>query len=140
MGPWAASLLPKLLVVLLAVTAINRIRGGLAEVERRGSEACAPPAAATRIEFERFFEAHDGARLFYRYWPAVSGGDQNAIVLLHRGHEHSGRMTHVVEELDLPNFAMFAWDARGHGRSVLPPGSSPSLTAGVSVRSPRFTS
>jgi alpha-beta hydrolase superfamily lysophospholipase/phosphatidylglycerophosphate synthase len=127
MGPWAASLLPKLLVVLLAVTAINRIRGGLAEAEPRRSQACAAPAAATRTEFERFFETHDGARLFYRYWPAVSGGDQNAIVLLHRGHEHSGRMTHVVEELDLPNFAVFAWDARGHGRSVLPPGSSPSL-------------
>ncbi|HEY6305900.1 MAG TPA: bifunctional alpha/beta hydrolase/class I SAM-dependent methyltransferase [Candidatus Angelobacter sp.] len=90
-------------------------------------EAPAAPAPATRTEQQRFFETHDGARLFYRYWPGLSGGDQNAIVLLHRGHEHSGRMTHVVEELDLPNYAMFAWDARGHGRSVLPPGSTPSL-------------
>ena len=111
----------------------NRVRGGLAEVEGEDEEkdrrvgALAPPAAETRTAQECFFETHDGARLFYRYWPALVGGDEHAIVLLHRGHEHSGRMRHVVDELLLPNFAMFAWDARGHGRSPLPEGSSPTL-------------
>ena len=42
---------------------------------------------------------------------------RGAIVLFHRGHEHGGRIAHLVDELDLPDFAFFAWDARGHGRS-----------------------
>jgi alpha-beta hydrolase superfamily lysophospholipase len=32
---------------------------------------------------------------------------------------------HVVDELDLPDFAMFAWDARGHGMSALKGGDRP---------------
>ena len=43
-----------------------------------------------------------------------------AAVLFHRGHEHSGRLQYLVDELDLPSVAMFAWDARGHGRSADP--------------------
>ena len=42
---------------------------------------------------------------------------RGAIVMFHRGHEHSGRMAHLVDELRLPDFDFFAWDARGHGRS-----------------------
>jgi alpha-beta hydrolase superfamily lysophospholipase len=76
---------------------------------------------------ECFFETNDGTRLFYRHWPALNRSSGQAIVLLHRGHEHSGRFQHVVDELDLPEFAMFAWDARGHGRSPQKPGNSPSL-------------
>jgi alpha-beta hydrolase superfamily lysophospholipase/SAM-dependent methyltransferase len=58
----------------------------------------------------------DGAELFYRAWiPAAA--KEKALLLFHRGHEHSGRWSEVVEMLDLPNVAVFAWDARGHGRS-----------------------
>jgi alpha-beta hydrolase superfamily lysophospholipase len=81
---------------------------------------------------ERTFQTHDGVALFYRYWPAVSGAPRGAILLFHRGHEHSGRMAHVVDELNLPEFAAFAWDARGHGLSPGARGFSPSL--GTSVR------
>jgi alpha-beta hydrolase superfamily lysophospholipase len=73
-----------------------------------------------RTPEERFFTTSDGTRLFYRYWPALSGPIEHAVVLFHRGHEHSGRLQHVVDELDLPSTAMFAWDARGHGRSATP--------------------
>ena len=66
---------------------------------------------------EKTFRTHDGVELFYRHWPAASGAARGAIVLFHRGHEHSGRMAHLVDELDLPDFDFFAWDARGHGRS-----------------------
>ena len=31
-------------------------------------------------------------RFFYRYRPAADGSSDKAIVLFHRGHEHSGRM------------------------------------------------
>jgi alpha-beta hydrolase superfamily lysophospholipase len=55
-----------------------------------------------------------------------------AIVLVHRGHEHSGRMAHLADELGLPDFDIFAYDMRGHGRSPGVRGDSPSF--GHSVR------
>jgi alpha-beta hydrolase superfamily lysophospholipase len=71
-----------------------------------------------RIPEERFFTTSDATRLFYRYWPPVSGPLKQAVILFHRGHEHSGRLQHIVDELDLPSIGMFGWDARGHGRSA----------------------
>lgn len=72
------------------------------------------------------FETIDGAQIFYRYWPNIDGTDDRAILLLHRGHEHSGRLQHLVDELNLPNYAVFAWDARGHGLSSGKRGHAPS--------------
>src|SRR5690349_8324197 len=89
-------------------------------------------AATPRPVEERFFRTDDGVDLFYRYWPATAGPARGAILLFHRGHEHSGRMAHLADELDLPDFALFAWDARGHGRSPGERGFSPSI--GTSVR------
>src|SRR5262245_21464432 len=80
---------------------------------------------------EKTFKTHDGVELFYRYWPAVAPAPKGAIVLFHRGHEHSGRMAHLADELDLPDFSIFAWDARGHGRSSGERGFSPSLNTSV---------
>lgn len=80
---------------------------------------------------EKTFTTHDGTALFYRYWPAAGEAAQRAIVLFHRGHEHSGRLQHIVDELDLPGYAMFAWDARGHGRSPGERGDSPAFAASV---------
>jgi alpha-beta hydrolase superfamily lysophospholipase len=80
---------------------------------------------------DRKFLTHDGVELFYRHWPATET-PRGAVILLHRGHEHSGRMAHLADELDLPDFALFAWDARGHGLSPGERGFSPSL--GTSVR------
>lgn len=76
-----------------------------------------------RTPEERSFATSDGTRLFYRYWPP-SDPRGHALILFHRGHEHSGRLQHVVDELDLPSVAMFAWDARGHGRSAEPPSAT----------------
>ncbi|HAY29136.1 MAG TPA: bifunctional alpha/beta hydrolase/class I SAM-dependent methyltransferase [Candidatus Accumulibacter phosphatis] len=79
---------------------------------------------------EREFTTHDGSALFYRHWPPLQAtGEARALILLHRGHEHSGRLQHVVDELGLDTFAMFAWDARGHGRSPGPRGDSPGFAA-----------
>lgn len=73
--------------------------------------------SAVRSCEESAFASFDNTALFYRYWPAAGNGSKKAIVLFHRGHEHGGRMAHVVDELDMPGFAFFAWDARGLGRS-----------------------
>jgi alpha-beta hydrolase superfamily lysophospholipase/SAM-dependent methyltransferase len=84
-----------------------------------------------RVAQEARFFTHDGTQLFYRHWPAAGGRGERAIVLFHRGHEHSGRLQHLVDELELPEVAMFAWDARGHGRSPGERGDSPSYAASV---------
>src|ERR1051325_5761172 len=83
-----------------------------------------------RTAQEETFTTHDGSSLFYRHWPADGAADR-AVVLFHRGHEHSGRLQHVVDGLNLPEFAMFAWDARGHGRSPGERGDSPSFADSV---------
>ena len=80
---------------------------------------------------DRTFRTHDDVELSYRYWPGVSETPRGAVALFHRGHEHSGRMAHLPDELNLPDFAMFAWDARGHGRSPGQRGYSPSLAHSV---------
>ena len=70
----------------------------------------------SRQASEHSFRSWDGTELFYRAWlPEQS--ITRAVILFHRGHEHSGRWQDVVDKLDLPDFAIFAWDARGHGRS-----------------------
>jgi alpha-beta hydrolase superfamily lysophospholipase len=76
------------------------------------------------------FSTHDGVELFYRHWPATApdiDAPRQAVLLFHRGHEHSGRIAHLVDELDLPGFDFFAWDARGHGQSPGARGDSPSF-------------
>ncbi|YCH21905.1 bifunctional alpha/beta hydrolase/class I SAM-dependent methyltransferase [Pseudomonas sp. D1-3] len=80
------------------------------------------------------FTTHDGVSLFYRHWPAADGqpgAARRAIVMFHRGHEHGGRMAHLVDELDLQGFDFFAWDARGHGESPGERGDSPSFATSV---------
>ena len=47
---------------------------------------------------EHHFETHDGVQLFYRQWPAIAPR-RGAVVMFHRGHEHSGRIAHLPDEL-----------------------------------------
>lgn len=99
------------------------------------------------------FVTHDQTKLFYQHWAskhtptstpfkqdqshhnqshhAQSTSEKKAILVFHRGHEHSGRMAHLVEELNLPDFDFFAWDARGHGQSPGERGDAPSFSACV---------
>src|SRR3990172_9427006 len=65
---------------------------------------------------EHFMTTWDGTRLFYRAGqPPIPS--PKALVLFHRGHEHSGRFEDVVNALALDDMSVFAWDARGHGLS-----------------------
>jgi alpha-beta hydrolase superfamily lysophospholipase len=75
-------------------------------------------AAAVKqfVPSEHTFEASDGSELFYRAW-LPNRPTEESLVILHRGHEHSGRVQDIVEALNLGDVAVFAWDARGHGRS-----------------------
>jgi alpha-beta hydrolase superfamily lysophospholipase/SAM-dependent methyltransferase len=64
--------------------------------------------------------------LFYRAWTPADA--KRAVILVHRGHEHSGRLVDVVEELGLKDAACFAWDSRGHGKSPGDRGYAPSFS------------
>lgn len=73
----------------------------------------------------------DGVELFFRQWKSIVDAPERVIVLFHRGHEHSGRLQHIVDELTMPKTAFYAWDARGHGLSPGERGYSPSLARSV---------
>lgn len=79
---------------------------------------------------ESKFKSWDGTELFYRAWPA-EGSSGRAILLFHRGHEHSERWIETVEALGLDDVSFFAWDQRGHGNSPGERGAAESLAAVV---------
>src|SRR6476646_10438286 len=68
----------------------------------------------------------DGTELFFRAWLPEKLATK-ALLLFHRGHEHSGRWQETVAALGLEDVAVFAWDQRGHGHSPGERGSAPDL-------------
>src|ERR1043166_7201001 len=89
------------------------------------------PVTPARLQpTEHCLRVSDGTELFYRAWlpeNAGSAGYSKALLLFHRGHEHSGRWQETVEALGLDDVAVFAWDQRGHGRSPGDRGSAKDL-------------
>jgi alpha-beta hydrolase superfamily lysophospholipase len=65
----------------------------------------------------------DGLDLFTQQWKTA---DPKAIVVLHHGFgEHSGRYGHVGQMLNEARYSLYAYDARGHGKSGGPRGHTP---------------
>lgn len=78
------------------------------------------------LKEETTFITHDGVEIYYQHWiPEAS--KNKAIVMFHRGHEHSNRMKHLVNELKLYDYDFFAWDARGHGNTPGDRGYAPNV-------------
>src|SRR5262245_41762702 len=75
---------------------------------------------------EQSMTLDDGTVLFYRAW-LPREPTRKALILFHRGHEHSGRLADLVRGLALSDVAVFAWDARGHGLSGGRRGYAPSF-------------
>ena len=79
------------------------------------------------INGESCYNAYDGTAIYYRYWltmpleeikkPKQQDTQQRQVILLHRGHEHSGRLAELGEQFAAAGYQVFAWDARGNGRS-----------------------
>ena len=96
-------------------------------VRRMKSITCDSHSSVAAMESaSHTFQTRDGLELFYRSWRSHAYCNK-AIVLLHRGHEHADRWDAIVEKLQLPDAAIFAWDARGHGRSPGDRGWAPSV-------------
>jgi alpha-beta hydrolase superfamily lysophospholipase/SAM-dependent methyltransferase len=83
-----------------------------------------------RAEKLSSFKTFDGVDLVYRAWDALTPttGEKKALILIHRGHEHSGRLIDLVEGINLPEFMAFGYDGRGHGKSPGPRGYAPSFS------------
>lgn len=83
----------------------------------------ANPKLKPIIAEQSCFNAYDGTALYYRYWLTMPLADiaehseQKQVILLHRGHEHSGRLSELGESFAQAGYQVFAWDARGNGRS-----------------------
>lgn len=73
----------------------------------------------TRLQFT----TDDGLDLHYKTWNVQ--GATKALVLLHRGHEHADRWDPVIPGLTIPDTAIYAWEARGHGQSPGERGHAP---------------
>lgn len=98
------------------------------------------------IAEQNCYNAYDGTAIFYRYWltmpleqiEELSASKQTVlnqannsippvqatpttplrqVILLHRGHEHSGRLSEMGESFAKAGYQVFACDARGNGRS-----------------------
>lgn len=65
---------------------------------------------------EGFLAASDGTRLFYRRWQ-TEPAPRAACLLVHGLSEHSGRYSHLAQQLTHRRFSVWALDNRGHGRS-----------------------
>lgn len=86
-----------------------------------------PISTANINEYHSTFNSYDGTAMFYRYWLTDKSehvydhdGDRDdlkIIVMLHRGHEHSQRLTDMAHAFVKQGYQVFAWDARGNGRS-----------------------
>src|SRR5688572_32218385 len=83
----------------------------------------APAAPATA---EHTLTLRDGTELFYRAW-LPERPTTKALLLFHRGHEHSGRWEETVAAVGLEDVAVFAWDQRGQGHASGERGSAPDL-------------
>jgi alpha-beta hydrolase superfamily lysophospholipase len=83
-------------------------------------------APSVHQQSEHMLTLRDGAEFHYRAW-LPEQPTTKALLLFHRGHEHSGRWQETVQTLGLNNVAVFAWDQRGHGRSSGERGSAPDL-------------
>ncbi len=129
------------MATLSLVTAINRIRSGLragdAYDQRRRNRRCIHEQTITAAraggEARGARSAPSRAMTAPRSSTATGRPSaqprKGAILLFHRGHEHGGRMAHLVDELAMPDHAFYAWDARGNGRSAGERGYAPSFAA-----------
>ncbi|PCJ62154.1 MAG: hypothetical protein COA79_05550 [Planctomycetota bacterium] len=64
---------------------------------------------------ESTFKTWDDCELFCRTWSPTQKSNR-AIIMMHRGHEHSGRLIELDESLGFDCWR-FAYDYRGHGKS-----------------------
>lgn len=66
---------------------------------------------------ETSYTTHDGLKLYLQAWMPES--PKASLLLVHGLGEHSGRYAPIVERLVESGIAVFTFDGRGHGKSVM---------------------
>lgn len=60
-----------------------------------------------------FFNSYDGAELYFYEWNFRP--NKKTLVVIHRGHEHGGRLEEFANSPIFSEYNIFAFDMRGHG-------------------------
>ncbi len=63
------------------------------------------------------FKTFDNNELFYREWEHDVPANGKIILLLHRGHEHSERLSKIAAKKEFKGYKIFSYDNRGHGHT-----------------------
>ncbi len=66
---------------------------------------------------ESSFESFDQKTLFFREWKPAGRSNGRILILLHRGHEHSGRLEQIANKPEFARYKIFSYDNRGHGHT-----------------------
>lgn len=59
------------------------------------------------------FDTFDGNKIFYRVWNFEK--NKKTLIIIHRGHEHSERLSELTQDEKFLKYNIFAYDLRGHG-------------------------
>jgi len=63
------------------------------------------------------FKSFDNTELFYREWEHDIESNGRILIILHRGHEHSGRLEIIASKPEFAGYKIFSYDNRGHGHT-----------------------
>jgi alpha-beta hydrolase superfamily lysophospholipase len=63
------------------------------------------------------FTTFDNQKLFYRTWEQDTPSNGKILLLLHRGHEHSGRLESIALKKEFAGYKVYSYDNRGHGET-----------------------
>jgi len=74
------------------------------------------------------FKTFDGLSLFAQSWQPKNQ-TKAVVCLVHGMGEHSGRYSHVADQITQAGYSLIAFDLRGHGQSEGPRGHTPSYEA-----------
>jgi len=65
------------------------------------------------------FKTFDNQELFYRTWEHDAPSNGRVLLLLHRGHEHSGRLESIASKKEFAGYKIYSYDNRGHGETTV---------------------
>jgi alpha-beta hydrolase superfamily lysophospholipase len=80
------------------------------------SAASSAPEVTTQHR-EGHLDGAAGKQIYWQAWLPEAGDPKGVVVIAHGASEHGGRYRYVVERLVPEDFAVYAIDHRGHGRS-----------------------
>jgi len=65
------------------------------------------------------FTTFDNKELFYRTWEHDVKANGKVLIILHRGHEHSARLSDIASKKEFEGYKIYSYDNRGHGETKL---------------------